>query len=137
MIESEFHFLCICPIYRELRLKYNIRLSFNTLKYFETIMSTKSVKRIRKVSKFIYFAMLKRKEIIDSSVASQLSKFLHIINIVFFCATFSYLFCVFLCVCVFFKINIIYRDYLYAMIQPIFISLCICIYHMIYFAKSM
>jgi hypothetical protein len=70
MIESEFHFLCICPIYRELRLKYNIRLSFNTLKYFETIMSTKSVKRIRKVSKFIYFAMLKRKEIIDSSVAS-------------------------------------------------------------------
>ena len=54
MIESEFHFLCICPNYRELRLKYDIRLSFNTLKYFETIMSTKSVKRIRKVSKFIY-----------------------------------------------------------------------------------
>ena len=60
IVESEFHFLCICPLYRDLRTKYQIPTSFNTILTFSKLLSSKSVRTIRNVSKFVYFAMLRR-----------------------------------------------------------------------------
>ena len=60
IVESEFHFLCICPLYRDLRTKYQIPTLFNTISTFSKLLSSKSVRTIRNVSKFVYFAMLGR-----------------------------------------------------------------------------
>ena len=56
-VESEYHFMLCCTLYRELRIKYNICSSFPTLNKFYYLMSSKSTKTIRNVSKFIKYAM--------------------------------------------------------------------------------
>jgi len=61
IVESECHCLCICPLYPDLRTKYQFPTSFNTITTFSKLMSSKYVKKsIRNVSKFVYFAMLRR-----------------------------------------------------------------------------
>ena len=61
-IESEYHFLLVCPLYRDLRAKYFTPYFChwpNTHK-FETLLSSNSRKVICSVAKFIYFAAKKR-----------------------------------------------------------------------------
>ena len=53
MIESEYHFLLTCPLYRQLRLKYLERASWPSLNLFQTYMSASSTKTLLKISKFI------------------------------------------------------------------------------------
>jgi len=60
IVESEFHFLCIYPLYRDLKTKYQIPTSFNTSSTISKLVSSKSVRTIRNVFKFVYFAMLRR-----------------------------------------------------------------------------
>lgn len=57
-IEDEYHFLLVCPKYRELRSKYfkPYYCHWPTLQKFETILSATSKKVIQNLSKFIYFA---------------------------------------------------------------------------------
>ena len=61
-VESEFHFLLVCPKYRELRQKFfkPYFCHWPTLNKFENILSTKNVKAITCLAKFIYFANKKR-----------------------------------------------------------------------------
>ena len=61
-VESEFHFLLVCPKYRELRQKF-FKPYFGhwpTLNKFENTLSTKNVNAITCLAKFIYFANKKR-----------------------------------------------------------------------------
>ena len=57
--EDEFHFLLVCPKYRDLRCKYFIRYfcHWPTINKFENIMSSSSNKVLHNISKYIYFAM--------------------------------------------------------------------------------
>ena len=61
-IENEFHFLLVCPKYRELRQKYfkPYFCHWPTWKKIETILSMKTVNAINCLAKFIYFASKKR-----------------------------------------------------------------------------
>lgn len=62
MVESEYHFLCICPMFRDLRVKYNIPVSLNNINTFVSLLSSNSVRKIRCISKFIHHAMIERNE---------------------------------------------------------------------------
>jgi hypothetical protein len=57
-IESEYHFLLVCPNYRELRKKYfkPYYCRWPTLNKFSSIMNTNSKKLICQLAKFIYLA---------------------------------------------------------------------------------
>ena len=61
-IEDEFHFLLVCPYYRDLRQKYfkPYFCHWPTLKKFETILSLQNVNALNGLAKFIYFANKKR-----------------------------------------------------------------------------
>ena len=57
-IENEYHFLLVCPRYRELRIKYIKRYFFSwpTTNKFETLLLSSNTKTISNVAKFIYHA---------------------------------------------------------------------------------
>ena len=57
-VESEFHFLLVCPHFRHLRIKYfkPYFCHWPTIKKFESIMSTTNKKMLCNIAKFIYFA---------------------------------------------------------------------------------
>lgn len=57
-IENEYHFLLVCPKYRELRNKYfkPYYCHWPSLNKFESLLTTSSTKVICNLSKFIYFA---------------------------------------------------------------------------------
>jgi hypothetical protein len=61
-IENEYHFLLVCPNYRELRTKYfkPYFCHWPNINKFEMLMSSKSNKTVINVAKFIYFASKKR-----------------------------------------------------------------------------
>jgi hypothetical protein len=62
MIENEYHFLLICPKFSELRAKYIKRYYYTwpTIQKFQNLMTNKSKTVTSKLSKFIYYANLKR-----------------------------------------------------------------------------
>lgn len=66
-VESEYHFLLVCPKYRDIRRKCCINSSFPSLKKFYCIMSSKKHKTIRNVAKFVSCAMNLRKEMLTAS----------------------------------------------------------------------
>ena len=61
-VEDEYHFLLVCPHYRELRSKYfkPYFCHWPTMNKFESLLSTLHKKTICNVAKFIYFANKKR-----------------------------------------------------------------------------
>ena len=63
VVESEFHFLLVCPFYSELRSKYFTRYfcHWPTLNKFDILM-TKTPKHLLILSKFIYYANKKRED---------------------------------------------------------------------------
>ena len=63
-IESEYHFLLVCPRYRLLRQKYfkNCYLSWPNINKFNTIMSQNSCKDLNKLSKYIFYAFKLRND---------------------------------------------------------------------------
>ena len=58
LIESEYHFLLVCPKYRELRSKYFTSYFCHSpsLNKFDSLMSSNSKKTIYNIAKFIYYA---------------------------------------------------------------------------------
>ena len=63
-IENEFHFLLVCPFYRELRQKYlkPFYCRWPTLNKFDRIMSSTNKNEILSLSKYLYFATKLRNE---------------------------------------------------------------------------
>jgi len=43
MVESEYNFLLYCPIYNDLRRKYNIRCNWPNLTRFKNLLSSQNV----------------------------------------------------------------------------------------------
>jgi len=66
MIETEFHFLLCCILYKELRVKYLGNTPWPTFNMFECLMSTKSSKEWLNIAKFIKDAYVFR----DNSLVS-------------------------------------------------------------------
>jgi len=58
LVESEYHFLLVCPKYRELRTKFFKPYYFHwpSFNKFESLMCSNNKKTIYNISKFIYFA---------------------------------------------------------------------------------
>jgi len=63
--ESEYHFLLCCPLYKELRNKYNITSSWPNLNVFTKTMSNYSTLSTNKVAKFLHQAFILRKDKIN------------------------------------------------------------------------
>ena len=63
LIENEYHFLLICTAYSELRKKYlkTYYYTWPNLQKFSNLLMSKNVKELLNLSKYIYFASLKRK----------------------------------------------------------------------------
>ena len=64
-IESEFHFLLVCPLYNGIRQQY-LKPYFRhwpTLNKFEILMSSKSTKVLNNLSKYVYFAQKLRSNV--------------------------------------------------------------------------
>ena len=61
-IESEYHFLLVCPLYAELRRQYlpQYYCRWPSLTKFKNLMQSKSEKVIKRLSKYIFFAQNKR-----------------------------------------------------------------------------
>ena len=62
MVENEYHFLMVCPHFKDLRNKYFKRYycQWPTLNKFRALMSTNSTKDLLNLAKFVYFANKKR-----------------------------------------------------------------------------
>ena len=58
-VEDEFHFLLVCPKYRDLRCKYFKRYfcHWPTIHKFETLMSSTSNEVLNSIAKYIYYAL--------------------------------------------------------------------------------
>ena len=62
LIENEYHFLLVCPLYRELRQRYMkpYFCHWPTLNKFDELMSKRNINTISNLSKFIYYAFKSR-----------------------------------------------------------------------------
>ncbi|MES9881010.1 MAG: reverse transcriptase domain-containing protein [Sedimenticola sp.] len=63
-VESEYHFLCICPAYSSLRRQY-IHVSWPTLDKYYRLLSTKSKRLLYKLGKYVNLAMQTRLSLIQ------------------------------------------------------------------------
>ena len=61
-VENEYHFLLVCPFYRELRQRYMkpYYCHWPTLNKFEDLMCKRNKNTVLNLSKFIYFAFKSR-----------------------------------------------------------------------------
>ena len=62
VIECEFHFFMVCPLYKELRLKYipQKMYMYPNLNTFYILMASTDMAIVRNISMFIYYASRKR-----------------------------------------------------------------------------
>ena len=63
VVENEFHFVVVCPFYRDLRCSIlpHFYCTWPTINRFEALMQTKQKGILNKLSKFVYHALEKRK----------------------------------------------------------------------------
>jgi hypothetical protein len=61
-IEEEYHFLLVCPYYRDIRIKYlpSYYCHWPKITKFESILSSNSRKRTQNLSRYLYFAFKRR-----------------------------------------------------------------------------
>ena len=66
MIENEYHFLLVCPLYRDIRKKYlkHYYCQWPTINKFENLMCNKSKRVILNVSKYVHFATKLRASVV-------------------------------------------------------------------------
>ena len=64
-IEDEFHFIFICPCYKDLRVRYISKYYYTRPSMFKLVqlLSIRNKKKLCNLGKFIYYAMVKRKMI--------------------------------------------------------------------------
>jgi len=64
--ESEYHFLLCCPLYNDLRIKYNIRTSWPTISKYISMMSCSNVLKLKTIANFLTEAFKLRSEKVNS-----------------------------------------------------------------------
>ena len=67
IVEDEIHFLIQCPVYQDIRDKYNISISCisNNEDLFVSLLNTNSTENIFNVTKYLNEAFEKRKELMN------------------------------------------------------------------------
>ena len=67
VVESEFHFMLVCPFYSELRNKYLPRYynHWPTLQKFEDLIAKQSKHSIQQISRYIHYAFQKRTNLLN------------------------------------------------------------------------
>ena len=70
VVESEYHFMLCCPLYRDLRQTFGINIQFPTLHKFTRILSSKNTRSIRNAAKYVHYATLLRQEKLHDIAAS-------------------------------------------------------------------
>ena len=70
VVESEYHFLLCCPIYRNIRCKYIKNSSFPNIRKFNSIITSSNKITINKVAKYITEAFKIRQETLDNLLAN-------------------------------------------------------------------
>ena len=67
-IESEYHFLLVCPLYTDLRRKYLPRFcwSFININKFKCLMGNDTEQSYLKTGKFVYYAANRREEFLSN-----------------------------------------------------------------------
>ena len=65
VIEDEYHFVLVCPLYRELRkaLLPHFYYTWPTITKFKLLMKTTKPRTIKKLAKFVYLAFKKRQQV--------------------------------------------------------------------------
>lgn len=65
VVEDEYHFLLICPLYRELRVKYLPRYYYTwpNLNKFKSLLNTNKSILLKNMANFLYMAKQKREEV--------------------------------------------------------------------------
>jgi hypothetical protein len=53
VVESEYHFLLICTKYTSLRSEFLPKISWPDLRKFENVMSSKNIKTLTGISKYL------------------------------------------------------------------------------------
>ena len=67
--ESEYHFLLCCPLYNDLRIKYNIRTSWPTISKYISMMSCTNVLKLKTIAHFLTEAFKLRSEKVNRLAA--------------------------------------------------------------------
>ena len=70
VVESEYHFLLCCPIYRNIRCKYKKNSSFPNISKFNSIITSSNKITITNVAKYITEALKIRQETLDNLLAN-------------------------------------------------------------------
>ena len=67
VIEDEYHFIWICPLYRDIRREYfpSYYCHWPTASKFKSLLSIKQSSLLNRVSKYVYLATLRRESILD------------------------------------------------------------------------
>ena len=70
MVESEYHFLLVCPLYGDIRRQFLTRTAWPSVAKFLNIMSAQTNSFLKKLSKFIHAANITRSEALARLAAS-------------------------------------------------------------------
>ena len=70
VVESEYHFLLCCPIYRTIRCKYIKNSSFPSINKFNAIIASSNKSTINNVAKYITEALKIRQETLENLLAN-------------------------------------------------------------------
>jgi hypothetical protein len=62
MIEDEYHFVFICPLYTDLRIKYIRNSNIYSMQTFYQLLSTRNTQVLVNVCKFVKYAIMVRKD---------------------------------------------------------------------------
>jgi hypothetical protein len=65
VIESEIHFLLVCPLYADLRQRFSLNTARNSETTFVQMMSTNDVNLLRNLGKFLLAAGERRSDFLD------------------------------------------------------------------------
>lgn len=64
-VENEYHFICKCPLYNDLRTKYLYHVKNFNPESFVSLFKSKNEHVLNNLSKYIFYSILKRKSFIQ------------------------------------------------------------------------
>ena len=89
MVEDEYNFLLVCPLYNDLRRKYFSQYfcHWPNINKFKILMSSQTKQNLLRLSKFIYFAQKKKKRNFNRNVTQSKNIISHITAVCTYCTS--------------------------------------------------